>query len=254
MSSGRFEEDPMSKELLDKHKESVRKEALNIVLKVFPQKMVSLDTMLKTDPKLLHSCEEVDAVFRKDLAESRAKIAELQKAKKEEEKDDEDVALSCKKRRISEKGAKKCEDTDRIPESQMTMPSNKLILETTEILRAELLSVVSNVDVVKLWIQLNIPRIEDGNNFGVGVQEDTMSELSRAEDHAFSLLETITKYYIARAKLVTRCFKYPNLADFEVAVSEADQKQYLSNVLSLVDLRNNYALIYDLVIKNIDKL
>jgi hypothetical protein len=33
---------------------------------------------------------------------------------------------------------------------------------------------------VKIWIQLNIPRIEDGNNFGVGVQEESINEIARS--------------------------------------------------------------------------
>jgi len=250
--SGRIEEDATSKKLLQEYKETMRKNALEIILRTLPQKLVSLDKMLKSDPKLNRTCEEVDAVFRKDLAESRVKVEELRKQKKEEE----EAAPAAKKRKhdADDNGEDKKKEKDEIEGSLMTMPSNKLILETTEILRAELLAMVNNVDTVKLWIQLNVPRIEDGNNFGVSVQEDMVSELSRAEDNAFALLESITKYYIARAKLVTRCFKFPKLPDFEMAVSEIDQKQYLNNVLSLVDLRNNYALLYDMIIKNIDKL
>lgn len=30
---------------------------------------------------------------------------------------------------------------------------------------------------VKMWITLLIPRIEDGNNFGVSIQEETLSEV-----------------------------------------------------------------------------
>ena len=255
--SGKIEEDPTSKKLLASHKETVRTSALDIVLRTLPQKLVSLEKMLKTDPRLNRKCEEIDAVFRKDLAEARKKVAEAQekekeKKKKEKEEEEESAAPAVPKKR--KRDEKEEDDEDKVSDSQMTMPSNQLILETTEILRQELLAMVSNVDTVKLWIQLNVPRIEDGNNFGVGVQEDMVSELSRAEDHAFALLESITKYYIGRAKLVTRCFKYPKLPDFEMAISETDQKQYLSNVLSLVDLRNNYALLYDMIIKNIDKL
>jgi len=251
MNTNKIEEDATSKKLLKSYKETMRASALEIILKTLPEKLVSLDRMLKTDPRLNHSCEEVDAVFRKDLIESRAKVEQLRKEKEAEE----EAAPANKKRKVeADEGDKGKKDKEKVEESLMTMPSNRLIVETTEILRGELLAMVNNVDTVKLWIQLNVPRIEDGNNFGVSVQEDMVSELSRAEDNAFALLESITKYYIARAKLVTRCFKFPKLPDFEMAVSEVDQKQYLNNVLSLVDLRNNYALLYDMIIKNVDKL
>jgi hypothetical protein len=46
------------------------------------------------------------------------------------------------------------------------------------------------INTVKIWIQLNIPRIEDGNNFGVSIQEETVSELSRAEVNIINVLVT----------------------------------------------------------------
>lgn len=58
--------------------------------------------------------------------------------------------------------------------------------------------------------------MEDGNNFGVSVQEETVNELTRAEDTSFALLDSMNKYYMTRAKLVSRVFKYPGLRDYAV--------------------------------------
>ena len=44
------------------------------------------------------------------------------------------------------------------------------VKDVLTILKRELMELIENLNVVKIWIQLNIPRIEDGNNFGVGVQ------------------------------------------------------------------------------------
>ena len=52
--------------------------------------------------------------------------------------------------------------------------------------------------------QLNIPRIEDGNNFGVGVQEDIASELMNGVDDTFGILTDLSKYYQSRAKLASK--------------------------------------------------
>lgn len=93
-----------------------------------------------------------------------------------------------------------------------------------DILKKELTLLIDMLNTVKIWIQvclyvfmlfklhfvnnfflkLNIPQIEDGNNFGVGVQEDAVAELGRAESDAFNLLETMTRYYVSRAKLVSK--------------------------------------------------
>ena len=47
--------------------------------------------------------------------------------------------------------------------------------------------------LVRLWIQFNVPRIEDGNNFGVGIQEDVLSEVSSIERDALAFLEQFTR-------------------------------------------------------------
>jgi proteasome activator subunit 2 (PA28 beta) len=45
-------------------------------------------------------------------------------------------------------------------------------------------------------------------------QEETVGELGRAEDACFQNLESISKYFIARARLITRVLKNPHVQDF----------------------------------------
>jgi proteasome activator subunit 3 (PA28 gamma) len=101
---------------------------------------------------------------------------------------------------------------------------------------------------------LNIPRIEDGNNFGVSIQEETVSELGRSEDAGFAVLETMTKYFVTRAKLVSRVVKYPDIEDYRQSVIELDEKEYINLRLCCLDLRNNYAILYDMISKNLEKI
>lgn len=61
-------------------------------------------------------------------------------------------------------------------------------------------------------------QVEDGNNFGVSVQEETVNELSRAEDTSFALLDSMNKYLMTRGKLVSRVIKYPGLRDYTVSI------------------------------------
>lgn len=44
------------------------------------------------------------------------------------------------------------------------------IVEGMEVLKSEQLELIDQLSVVKIWIQLNIPKIEDGGNFGVSIQ------------------------------------------------------------------------------------
>lgn len=43
--------------------------------------------------------------------------------------------------------------------------------------------------------------MEDGNNFGVSVQEETMAELKGVEAESAVFLESITSYFFSRAKV-----------------------------------------------------
>lgn len=49
-----------------------------------------------------------------------------------------------------------------------------------------------------------IPKIEDGNNFGVSVQEETLAEIQTVETEAAAFFDQISRYYITRAKLVSK--------------------------------------------------
>lgn len=62
-----------------------------------------------------------------------------------------------------------------------------------------------------MWVSLLIPKIEDGNNFGVSVQEDTLAEIQQVEVEATNYLEQVSRYYISRGKLISKvCIYFKN--------------------------------------------
>lgn len=67
-----------------------------------------------------------------------------------------------------------------------------------------------------------IPKIEDGNNFGVSVQEDTLAEIQQVEVEANNYLEQVSRYYVSRAKLVTKVCSnlkiYFKITSYEVLI------------------------------------
>lgn len=62
------------------------------------------------------------------------------------------------------------------------------------------------------------------------------------------------KYFQLRARLVTELKKYPHIMDNHQAVVECDHLQYVNLCLSAIELRNNYACVFDIIRKNIDKI
>lgn len=129
------------------------------------------------------------------------------------------------------------------------------------LLKMEILELVEMAMIIKLWLQLNVPRIEDGNNFGVSIQTDTVSELSRIEDAALMTVENWSKFLMNRAKVISKMYKYEGSTGYVVvktayhaALMALDERQLRSVWIGWQDLRNNYSVLYDLVVKNIEKL
>lgn len=99
-----------------------------------------------------------------------------------------------------------------------------------------------------------IPKIEDGNNFGVSIQEDTLAEVQSVESEAAAFFDQISRYFISRAKIISKVAKYPHIEDYRRAVQELDEKEYLSLWLIMSEIRNRYCALHDIVVKNLDKI
>lgn len=129
---------------------------------------------------------------------------------------------------------------------------------------------------MKMWISFMIPKIEDGNNFGVSIQEDTLAEVQSVESEAAAFFDQISRYFISRGKgvpnielsvkicvytlilftgkLISKVAKYPHIDDYRRAVQELDEKEYLSLWLVMSEIRNRYCALHDIVLKNLDKI
>lgn len=57
---------------------------------------------------------------------------------------------------------------------------------------------------IKMWITLKIPRMEDGNDFGVAIQEECVDTISDIEDETYSILEAISNYHSSRGKYIAQ--------------------------------------------------
>jgi proteasome activator subunit 3 (PA28 gamma) len=132
--------------------------------------------------------------------------------------------------------------------------ANQRITELICCLKPEIVTLINSCNKVKVWIQLLIPRIEDGNNFGVSIQEDTLSEVGRVESDASGFLDHISRYHIARGKLASKLLKYPTVEDYQIAVDELDEKQYVALRLTLCEMRNIYSSLHDMIMKNLEKI
>lgn len=74
-----------------------------------------------------------------------------------------------------------------------------------------------------MWVQLLIPRIEDGNNFGVSIQEETVAELRTVEGEAASYLDQISRF-VESSNIYflnfSAALKFTRLFQFKLATSQ----------------------------------
>lgn len=132
--------------------------------------------------------------------------------------------------------------------------SNQHLVELIERVKPEIELLREKCNTVRMWVQLLIPKVEDGNNFGVSIQEDTVDQLWTVESTAASYLRRFSTYYNTRAKLVSKIVKYPQVEDYRRTVAEVDENEYLSVRHILLHVRNQYATLHDVFLKNIEKI
>ncbi|KII94162.1 hypothetical protein PLICRDRAFT_50144 [Plicaturopsis crispa FD-325 SS-3] len=106
-------------------------------------------------------------------------------------------------------------------------------------------------DKIKLWINLTMP---NGDNFGVQIQEEVLTELHRSQETAYNLRDSARQDHLNRAKICSKLIKYPHVEDYALALKEHDRKQLYSSRQHLVDIRNIYAIVTDILHKNITKI
>jgi len=135
-----------------------------------------------------------------------------------------------------------------------TVHSNSHVLELLLELKPMITRLVDDSNLLKMWISFLIPKIEDGNNFGVSIQEDTLSEVRAVESEAANFYDNISRYYTSRGKVLSKVAKYPHLNDYRQSVRELDEKEFVSLRLVATEVRNHYATLHDIIIKNLEKI
>ncbi|GMS89469.1 hypothetical protein PENTCL1PPCAC_11644, partial [Pristionchus entomophagus] len=228
-----------STEKLSAFRARLQTEAERLVLEVFPQKVLDLDQMI-FDPRF--SFERLPEIL--PSGDLNIPIPQPEKVHKGEG----DAPVS-KKRKIANGEAEA--ETMAI---NGVIPKNEHLGELMEEIRPMIRDAVEDMNKIKMWITLLIPRIEDGNNFGVSIQEEALNEVRATESEAASFLDQLSRYFVGRAKLLTKVAKYPHVADYRRAILDMDEKQFVNIRLIITELRNHFATLHDMITKNMEKI
>jgi len=143
---------------------------------------------------------------------------------------------------------------DGVMNNHFSIPCNKKLIHLIDLIKPEIKDVIETCEKIQMWISLLIPRIEDGNNFGVSIQEEVLNEVHRIQNESVTYLDAVSRYFITRGKIVSKLVKYPYLDDYRRAIKEVDEKEYLSLQFSINEIKSHYMLILDVISKNYEKL
>lgn len=220
---------------LDAFRQEVKQKAEDHINNIMPAKVVELSKLI-----------DEAAVFKSDPKVATEALAWADASTSEE---------GPRKKRKLNGDAPQDATSNVTPKFLDVVPCNKELKDFhMNVLKPEVYAAIECANAVKVWIQLNIPRIEDGNNFGVEVQQEALEEFTRAENNGLAVLDQMMKYYCTRAKLTSKILKYPNVEDYRQAIIELDMKEMLTTKICMMDIRNCYATLYDVVMKNYEKL
>ncbi|XP_068438219.1 proteasome activator complex subunit 1 [Clinocottus analis] len=233
-----------SRKQVDDFCQKLTKEAEDLVSKFFPQKIEELQLLLKTS----FSCDNLASLKAPldipipDPAKEEAK--EEAKRKKKEEKE----AKEGKKDKDDDK-----EDEDSGPPCG-PICTNERVESLLQEVKPQIQTLKEKLNMVSMWVQLQIPKIEDGNNFGVAIQEKVFELLTNTRTKIEGFQTQISKYYSERGDAVAKASKLPHVGDYRQLVHELDQYQYCELRLVILDICNTYAVLFDVINKNYEKI
>ncbi|KAF5903926.1 proteasome activator complex subunit 1, partial [Clarias magur] len=215
---------PASKKEVDGFTKKLTREAEQLVSTFFPQKIAEMDNLLQASLAL------------EDLSVLRAPLdipipdpakEELKRKKKEEK---------------SAKDGKKSDDKEDEEAGPPCGPiaSNEKVESLIKEIKPHIQTLKEKLNTVSMWVQLQIPRIEDGNNFGVAVQEKVFELMTNTRTKIEGFQTQITKYYSERGDAVAKASKQPHVGDYRQLVHELDLHQYCELRIVVLEIRNTY--------------
>ncbi|GIX96383.1 hypothetical protein CEXT_221592 [Caerostris extrusa] len=256
-------------EKVNEYKEKVKLQAENLVINIFPQKILELEALLKTEKFTISDLSTIHCELNIPVPEPPLHNHETDEVQSKSESlvcsqttfpmSKEIWELSLTVTRLSKTvliiPVHVCfVGTKVLLLPNGTVPTNSHIIAVVDLVKPRIQQLVEDANVLKMWIQFLIPRIEDGNNFGVSIQEDTLGEIRTVESEAAAYFDQISRYFLTRGKIVSKVAKYPHVDDFRRTVGELDEKEFLSMRLIICELRNHYATLHDLITKNLEKI
>ncbi|KAJ1029999.1 hypothetical protein NDA16_000912 [Ustilago loliicola] len=243
---------------LEAWQQSIRDTAINIIQKTLPAKILSLNAKIaeveKNKDHLFSKSRYLDPTpIGTDVTVHPASSSSASTLKTED-------GPSSKKRKTTESSHPNGEQPSTSNPEDSAQVYTGIVHTPTYLTRAfadlreEWDELIELMDSLKMYINLQMPQIEDGDTFGVSIQEEALNEIVRTQDSAYNLIATPFTYHSARGDLAAKLVRFPGVQDYAQALREHDRKTVYRLKMHLTDMRNMYAVVFDIVKKNIAKI
>lgn len=230
---------PDTKQQVDSFCLKLNKEGEELVKTFFPKKVEEMQLMLTTS----FICKDLDTLkVLLDIPIPDPAKEEAKRKKKEEEK---------KEKGEKDKDGEKEEDAGPPCGPICTNEAVESLLKNT---KAEISILKEKLNTLSLWMQLHVPKVEDGNNFGVAVQEKVFEHLTNTRTKVETFQTSLGKYSNERGDAVAKAAKNPHVGDYRELVHQLDQYLYCELRLIVTEIRNIYAILFDMITKNYVKI
>ncbi len=142
------------------------------------------------------------------------------------------------------------EDSDGRPNFSTNFPSHPIINNIVAKFKPRILSFLTCMQSLKLDIQLRNPEISEGGSLIFESQQEILKDLDAGEQLAWRCLDRIALHQAQRAKLASKCVKWPGVADYFESIHSLDERRYVGLQQSMIEIRNAMIAIKDKMEKN----
>ncbi|XP_042372819.1 proteasome activator complex subunit 2-like [Plectropomus leopardus] len=170
-------------------------QAENLFTNVIPLKIVQLDALLKDEAFNIKDVSSLRAPLEIPIPDPPAPEDE------EMETDDGDEK--------KKKKAPKCG----------FIKGNEKIMSLLEKVKPEIVAIRETMITVSCWIQHLIPKIEDGNDFGVAIQEKVLERITAVRTKIDGFQTNINKYFTERGDAVAKASKETHVVSLYMFLS-----------------------------------
>merc|ERR1711892_1456104 len=146
------------------------------------------------------------------------------------------------------------EEEDGAPAGMPEIESNECVLDLFMELKPLIRRLGETCMLLRNWITLLIPKAEDGNNFGVEVQEQCLVKLVEVEKDMHMMIEIHAGYHLERSHILGKLITCPDIQDYSQYIYDADERQCRKLQDSAHKLRSHYNTVYRTLTNNYDKI